>query len=99
MILSPLTAGTPVIIKLGPKHRQFDRLEPFAQYRYIKGTIDWINPHNHKIMEIRINRGYARQAKGQKFDANKDFFIRVEYSPVDCYNFRDVIVIKRVSGN
>lgn len=91
----PLTVGTKVVLKLGPLHRQYERLSLAAKGNYIRGIVDWISPTQGEcVMEIRINRNHTRWVKGA-YRQGKDFFIRVEYTPIDCYNFGDVIVIRR----
>lgn len=91
-----LEVGMKVVVKLGPEHRQYDRLESFAKGKYLKGVIDWISPKDGAaVMEIRINRVSVTWLKGGYKDG-KDFFIRVEHGRVDCYNFMDAIVIRRV---
>lgn len=96
----PLTVGTPVIIKLGPQHRQYEFIAaPLRVYRkWIPGVIDWISERDHNVMEIRINRNCVCVYKGRFARDDKEFYIRVEYTPVDCYNFGDVTVIRRQVG-
>lgn len=91
-----LTPETPVVIKLGPNHCQYNRLEPFARDKYIKGVIDWISPkHGDKVIEVRINCVNAIRLPGNRM-RNGYFYLRVEFIRLDCYNYMDVTVVRRV---
>ena len=93
----PLTIGTKVIIRVGFNHRQFNRLLDSVKFRWIKGTVDWVCPSDPRKMELRINRNdNIVWQRGENKEGKEDFYIRVEWDAVDCYNFRDVIVIRRV---
>lgn len=88
-----LEVGMKVVVKLGPKHRQYHRLEEFAKGKYLKGVIDWIAPETESpAMEIRINCVNFRWVKG----GGENFYVIVEHVPKDCYNYADAIVIRRV---
>jgi hypothetical protein len=91
-----LVPGTPVIIRLGPKHRQWERIHDNAKFKWIEGVIDWVAPSNPRMFEIRISRRNCVVTKSTLFE-QRDFYVRVEYEDFDGFNFRDVTVIRRVA--
>lgn len=92
----PIAAGQRVILRLGRKHRQWERIHDSHKFRWIEGVVDWVAHDNKQMFEIRVSRKYCTVTKGL-FDRS-DFYIRVEYEHIDGFNFRDCIVIRRVSA-